>query len=204
MNPINPPAQLEQWWQTARHSSDANRLIVRYLETHYRQAAFMTSAELAKAVGVSQASISRFASLLGFSGFTEWNKAMQQLIRQELSAQDRLWFAQNPQNDEGDRVIQSEQNNLEQLLHITNSQAFYALAQQMARARQVIFASARASATLMPYAHYFLSKVRPHVYQTEPGDSLWDHLAVENATDVLIIALAFPRYPRVPVPYTHL
>ncbi len=191
------PSILEQWWQQARHSSDVNRLIVRYLEIHYRQAAFMTSAELARAVGVSQASISRFASLLGFTGYADWNKSMQQVIRQELSAAERLWFAKHPRSDEGDRVIQSEQENVDQLLQITDSPAFSALAAHMAQAKEVIFVSARASATLMPYAHYFLSKVRPRVYQTQPGDPLWEHLAISDVQNVLIVALGFPRYPRV-------
>lgn len=195
--PSSVPSTLEQWWHIARHSSDVNRLIVLYLETHYRKAAFMTSAELAKEVGVSQASISRFASLLGFLGYTDWNKAMQQLIRQELSATERLWFAYHPQSDEGDRVVQSEQHNLEQLLRITNSTAFSALATQMATARQVIFVSARASATLMPYAHYFLSKVRPQVYQAHPGDTLWEHLPIAEVDRELIVVLGFPRYPRI-------
>lgn len=187
---------LAAWWRTGRQGSDANRLIVRYLEEHYRQAAFMTSAELAAAVGVSQASVSRFASSLGYSGYAEWNKQMQQIIRRELSAAERLWFAANPASEQGDRVLQSELLNLEQLDRVVRSDAFNQFARLIAKAERVLFVSARASATLMPYAQYFLSKVRPHVYSVSPGGGLWDQLLCEDSASVLIVAIAFPRYPR--------
>ena len=187
---------LAAWWRTGRRGSDANRLIVRYLEEHYRQAAFMTSAELAAAVGVSQASVSRFASSLGYSGYAEWNKQMQQIIRRELSAAERLWFAANPASEEGDRVLQSELRNLEQLDRVARSDAFNQFARLIAKAERVLFVSSRASATLMPYAQYFLSKVRPHVHSASPGSGLWDQLLCEDSDSVLIVAIAFPRYPR--------
>lgn len=187
---------LETWWRTGRRGSDAHRLIVRYLEEHYRQAAFMTSAELAAAVGVSQASVSRFASSLGYSGYAEWNKQMQQIIRRELSAAERLWFAANPASEEGDRVLQSELRNLEQLDRVARSDAFSQFARLIVDAERVLLVSARASATLLPYAQYFLGKVRPHVYSASPGTGLWDQLCCEDSHSSLIVAIAFPRYPK--------
>jgi len=196
--PTNP---IEGWIQIAKNSSDVNRAIMAYVQQNYERVAFMSSSELASSVGVSQASISRFANTLGFAGFGEWSKEMQRLIRMELSAADRLWFAVNPNLDtddeSGDRVVQSEYLHLQQIDEIVRSDGFDALANALIVARRVIFVSARASATLVPYVHYFLSKVRAEVYCAVPGDTLWERLMTENPADTLVVAIAFPRYPRV-------
>lgn len=190
---------LHEWHRIAKASSDVNRLIMAYVQENYTRVPFMSASELASQVGVSQASVTRFASALGFSGYGEWSKEMQRLLRMELTAADRLWFAQHPsldsEDDIGDRVLRSEYLHLQQIEETVASPAFLALATQLATARRVIFVSARASATLIPYVHYFLSKVRPEVYAAVPGDTLWERLLAENPEDTLIVAIAFPRYP---------
>lgn len=178
-----------------------NRTISVYIEDNFAKVAFMTSAELADEVGVSQASITRFAHVLGFSGFGEWSKEMQRLIRTELSGPERLWFADHPTlataDESGDRVVLSEYLHLQSLNDILASDEFERLAQAMVDAKRVIFVGARASATLIPYLHYFLSKVRTDVYAAVPGETLWERLPTENPEGTLIVVLAFPRYPTV-------
>lgn len=191
---------LEAWWRTAESGSETNRLIARHLREHYRQAAFLSSADLAATIGVSQASVSRFAASLGFSGYAAWVKEMQQVIRLELSAADRLWYATNPHLEEDgpprDRVLAGESQNLLALEHVPASPAFEQLAEHMAESVRVVVVSARAAATLVPYVHYFLGKVRPGVSVAMPGDSAWERLPAENPRDTFIFTLVYPRYPR--------
>ncbi|EPZ45603.1 MurR/RpiR family transcriptional regulator [Alicyclobacillus acidoterrestris] len=195
--------RLDEWVRAGKAGSEVNRTISLYIEENFAQVAFMTSAELAEQVGVSQASISRFAHSLGFSGFGEWSKEMQRMIRTELSGPDRLWFASNPtlatEDETGDRVVLSEYLNLQSLNDILASSEFEALVQAIVEAERVILVGARASATLIPYLHYFLSKVRSDVYATVPGETLWERLPMERTSGTLIVVLAFPRYPRVTV-----
>ncbi|MCL6548092.1 MAG: MurR/RpiR family transcriptional regulator [Alicyclobacillus sp.] len=199
---------LQRWWQIGKSSSEVNRQIAVYLEQHYREAAFMTSAELAAAVGVSQASISRFAGLLGFNGYGSWIKELHELIRLELSAGQRMWFADHPTLEDGDnvrdRVLAGEHENLRQLADIVESDAFSCLASRLTEAGRVVLVSARASATLIPYAHYFLSKIRPNVHMAVWGDTLWERLPTEDPAGTLVVAVAFPRYPRVLIEFVRL
>ena len=192
------PHQLGTWLDIAEGGGDAGRLIARYLRDHYRQAAFMSAGELAAAAGVSQPSVSRFAAALGFSGYAEWNRALQSVIRLELSAADRLWYAAHADDEQvnEDRVIVDENRNLRALQGSLSSEEFSLLALRMAQARDIVIVSARASATLAPYAHYFLGKVRPGVSMVTHGDARWDRLAAEDPRDTLVFALVFPRYPR--------
>ncbi len=203
MNEENSTRQtLESWWDQGRISSDTNRLIVKFLEKNYRHAAFMSASDLAQEIGVSQSSITRFAAMLGFSGFSEWSKEMQAIIRLELSATERLWYAEHPSDDSGDRVLLSEQENLAILQNMINSDRFQAFAKELAYAKRVVFVSVRAAATLLPYAHYFLGKVRPNVELASISDPLWDQLSSEIPSEILIVVIAFPRYPRLLVEWT--
>ncbi|MFB5189311.1 MurR/RpiR family transcriptional regulator [Alicyclobacillus fastidiosus] len=203
MNSRSITSRLDEWVRSGKGGSEVNRTISAYIEEHFSKVAFMTSAELAEQVGVSQASITRFAHSLGFSGFGEWSKEMQRMIRTELSAPERLWFASNPtlstEEETGDRVVLSEHLHLQSLSDIIASAEFEALVRAIVDAKRVIFVGARASATLIPYLHYFLSKVRREVYAAVPSDTLWGRLLVEDPAGTLIIALAFPRYSRATV-----
>ena len=56
--------------------SKGQKRIVEYISTHYDSAAFMTAAKLGEAVGVSESTVVRFASDLGFDGFSEFKKPL--------------------------------------------------------------------------------------------------------------------------------
>jgi len=199
---------LEDWWRAAESGPETSRLIARFLRHSYRQAAFLSSAELANSVGVSQASISRFAITLGFSGYGAWVKALQSVIRLELSASDRLWFVAHPVADEDgdthDRVLMQETQNLLALEEITRSVAFHQIVERIAESHQVAILSTRASGTLAPYLHYFLGKIKANVRLIDPCGPDWDRLLTEDPDLTLIFALVYPRYPRALVEYLSL
>lgn len=192
---------VDDWIDISRTGSEVNRVLGAHLEQNFAKVAFMTSAELAAEAGVSQASVTRFAVSLGYAGFSEWSKALQARIRAELSGPERLWFADHPTvpdaDEPGDRVVHSEQLQLRSLTEIAASSEFEQLAKAIVQARRVVFVSARASATLVPYLHYFLSKLRPAVDSAVPGEPLWAQLPLEDPNGTLVVGLAFPRYPRV-------
>ncbi|MDQ0945332.1 tRNA G26 N,N-dimethylase Trm1 [Streptomyces sp. V1I1] len=62
--------------------SPAQRRIAQYLVDHLTEAAFLSITELAERVGVSQPSVTRFASSLGFSGFPALREALQPIALQ--------------------------------------------------------------------------------------------------------------------------
>ena len=51
--------------------SKGQKQIARYIVEHYDKAAFMTAARLGQAVGVSESTVVRFASELGYEGYPQ-------------------------------------------------------------------------------------------------------------------------------------
>ncbi len=70
--------------------SKGQKLIAEYILKHYDKAAFMTAAKLGASVGVSESTVVRFANQLGYEGYPELQKALQELIKNKLTTAQRI------------------------------------------------------------------------------------------------------------------
>lgn len=73
--------------------SKSQRQIAKYILENFDKAAFMTAAKFGKAVGVSESTVVRFAVDLGYDGYPEMKKAMQEMIRNRLTSVQRIEVA---------------------------------------------------------------------------------------------------------------
>ncbi len=73
--------------------SKGQRIIARYIMENYDKAAFMTAGKLGKTVGVSESTVVRFAAEIGYEGYPEMRKALQEMIRNKLTAVQRIEVA---------------------------------------------------------------------------------------------------------------
>lgn len=77
----------------SKHEKDfskGQRRIAQFITEHCDEAAFMTALRLGDEVGVSESTVVRFAAELGFDGYPQLQKAMQELIRSKLTIVERL------------------------------------------------------------------------------------------------------------------
>ncbi len=65
--------------------SRGQKSIARYIQENREQAAFMTAAKIAGAVGISESTVVRFALELGYSGYPEMQRALQEKVLRKLS-----------------------------------------------------------------------------------------------------------------------
>ncbi|WP_173677116.1 MurR/RpiR family transcriptional regulator [Sulfobacillus sp. hq2] len=174
--------------------SPANQQIAEYLDDHLRDVSFMSSAELAKQTGVSQASITRFCTAMGFAGYGDFVHALQNVVREEWKAPERTIYLRPSLPEDADPLLVQEITNLENLPEILESESMARLVDLVARAERVVLAGARISSTLIPYAAYCLAKVRNGIEVATPGSVLWDNFTPQPGT--VIVGWVFPRYPQ--------
>lgn len=175
----------------------ANRQIAQYVTQHWRDVSLMSAVELADACEVSQSTVSRFCMGLGFSGFAEFVRTLQDLIREEWKAPDRARYLHRPPSTDADPLIAEEIANLSELPALSQSIEGKAMVQFVLRSPRLVLAGARASATVMPYAVYFLSKIRDSVECVTPDTPQWTALASRVQPDTAVLAFVFPRYSAV-------
>ena len=77
----NAQELLQRLNHSGKRLSKSHRRIAECIVTHYDKAAFMTASKLGEYVGVSESTVVRFAAALGYDGFPQLQKALQELIR---------------------------------------------------------------------------------------------------------------------------
>jgi len=70
----------------ARHElmSPGQRRVADHLLENYEDAAFQSAASVARAVGVSESLVVRFAASLGYEGFRELSSALGEMVKARL------------------------------------------------------------------------------------------------------------------------
>lgn len=189
--------EMERVLREQAASSPAFESISAYISEHLADVSYMSAAEVAQASGVSQATVTRFCVAAGFEGFGDFVRLLQTLMREQLSAPERMRYVGPTVGRQTDRVVKSEIGNLLCVDAMAKEPRFHRLADRLALAEEVVLLGARASASLIPYAQYFLSKIRSGVRCATPGSALWEVLPAERGDRVLVLAFVFPRYPRV-------
>ncbi|RJQ91292.1 MurR/RpiR family transcriptional regulator [Amycolatopsis panacis] len=175
--------------------SPAQRRIARYIVDHRDAAAFLTSESIAQQVGVSQPSVSRFATALGYARFSDFKRALQKWARLEMSTLAPETVDASPL----DEAISAEIANLQWL---GNSAG---LGEQISRVGAAIMSSKplpvvglRVSRSFAEHFAYLGAKVHSEISVIDRGDTQAKEILArahgQGATWCLFFIL--PRYPR--------
>ena len=200
MMAFETPAQLSLLMASVADQSPTNQKIARYIEKNYLQIIFMTASELADAMGVSQGSVSRFFMMLGYRGYNEFLRNLQQVTLKRLTAPERLHYSSPAGHHHRGSVLRpildSEIRNLDEMEKAMTGEEYEAMRAMILSPKRLLLLSSRMSATLLPYASYILGKMRDDVEVILPETRAWETLELQFPEKVNILAVAFPRYPR--------
>ena len=70
--------------------SKGQKKLAAYIQENYDKAAFLTAAKLGETVGVSESTVVRFAIYLGYKGYPEFQKELEELVRTKLNSIQRM------------------------------------------------------------------------------------------------------------------
>ena len=113
--------------QNKAHSfSKGQRLLANYITESYDKAAFMTASRLGKIVGVSESTVVRFAVELGYNGYPEMQKAMQDMVLNRLTSVQRIEVANDRIGNQDilTTVLQSDADKLRQTAEMVRREDF--------------------------------------------------------------------------------
>ena len=182
-----------------RHFSKGQKKIAAYITENYDKAAFMTAASLGRKVGVSESTVVRFATELGFKGYPQLQKELQQMIKSRLTAVQRLEVSSALIGD-GD-IINSVLNGDIELIRATAEQtsreAFSEAIAEIDGARRIYILGVRSSAALASFLAFYFNLVFDSVVlvDTSSASEMFEQMFRIGAGDVCI-AISFPRYSK--------
>jgi len=179
--------------------SKGQRQIARYLLAHYDKAAYMTAAKLGSEVSVSESTVVRFVMELGYAGYPEFQKALQDLIRTKLTSFQRMEVTNHLIGD-GDvleKVLNSNVDNIRNTLESISRAAFRDAVDALVRAKNIYVIGVRSSAMLANFLSYSLQMIFDNVrlIDTTAGSELFQQMMAIGEGDVLF-AISFPRYSK--------
>ncbi|MBQ1210642.1 MAG: MurR/RpiR family transcriptional regulator, partial [Clostridia bacterium] len=137
--------------------SKGQRAIARFISEQYDEAAYMTAFQLGEAVGVSESTVVRFAAEIGFDGYPELQKAVQELVRSRLTTLKRIELTRERMTDDEvlDNVLTSDMNNVRLTLEALPQEIFNAAVHDIVTARRVYIFGAGSCRPLAGFAHYY-------------------------------------------------
>lgn len=186
--------------------SKGQRKIAEYILSSYEKAAFLTALALGKAVQVSESTVVRFAGELGFDGYPQMQKAMQEMVRSRLTAVQRIEISTPPVagNDLLSNVLQADMDRIRSSMELTDSQAFSGAVNGLLNAKRIYVIGLRSSAALASFLSYYLNYIFEDVRLITCGSEsdIFDQIVHIRPSDAMI-AISFPRYSTATVKVMH-
>lgn len=181
----------------SRKFSKGQRIIAKYILTNYDKAAFMTAGRLGKIVGVSESTVVRFASELGYDGYPCMRKALQEMIRNRLTSVQRIEVAKDMIDDTDivRSVINSDIQNLQATLELLEEKNFNNCIDSIIEAKNVYIVGMRTSTSLANLLGLYLNLLRNNVNVIhDVGASEIYEQMIRIGEGDLFIGISFPRY----------
>lgn len=179
--------------------SKGHKLIANYILAHYDKAAFMTAQKLGRTVGVSESTVVRFASMLGYDGYPSLQKALQEMMRSRLTAVQRIEVTSDQMNGEDvlERVLNQDIDRIRRTLEETSKQDFKSAVDRITEANTIYIVGTRSSASLAAFLGYYLSLIFPRVklVPSTTTSELFERIMHIDEKD-LMIGISFPRYSK--------
>lgn len=163
----------------------------------YDKVAYMTAAKLGRFVGVSESTVVRFANELGYDGYANFQKAVQELVRTKLTPNQRIEITKRRigQGDILENVADSDIAKIRTTFDKLNKDTFHSACDAILKAKRIFVMGARSSEALAMILKYNLSLIFDNVTLVAPKSTaeVFEQMFSIGEND-LLIAFSFPRY----------
>ncbi|MBR2108467.1 MAG: MurR/RpiR family transcriptional regulator [Ruminococcus sp.] len=177
--------------------SKGQKRIADFIEEHYDSAAFMTASKLGKKVGVSESTVVRFATQLGYSGYPKLQKAMQEMIRDKLTSVQRIDVTTTRigDNDVLDAIMNQDIDKIRRTLDEISREDFESAVKSIVKARRIYIFGVRSTASLAEFLGYYFGLIfdNVRVITNTSKTHTYEQLFRISKDDVMI-GISFPRY----------
>ena len=181
--------------QSGKRLSKGHRKIAQYIVEHYDKAVFMTASKLGESVGVSESTVVRFASAMGYEGYPQLQRSLQELVSHRLTANQR--FEMSTEIDPREAlsvVLKSDVQNLRATMEQMDVAVFEDVVNRLLSAKSIYVMGLRSAAPLAQFMGYYLNYIFDNVHLVSSGATdVFEEISKLQENDVLV-GISFPRY----------
>ena len=179
--------------------SKGQKQIARYILEHYDKAAFMTASRLGVTVGVSESTVVRFATELGYDGYPHLQRALQEMIRNKLTSVQRMEVAGDRMGgrDVLQTVLHADTDMIRVTLDEIDRDAFQGAVDALMGAKRIYILGVRSSSALASFLGFYFNLLFENVtlVHTNSVSEIFEQVLRVGPGDVLF-GISFPRYSK--------
>ena len=172
--------------------SKGQKILATYITDNYDKAVFLTAAKMGQVVGVSESTVVRFATHLGYKGYPEFQKALEEMVRIQRM---EVTYGRISQSHILETVLQSDQEKIKDTLEHIDEHAFELAVDTIIKAKHIYIVGIRSCAPLAAFMAFYFNLMFENVtlLQTNNSSELFEQM-VRISKDDVIIGISFPRY----------
>lgn len=177
--------------------SKGHKLLATYITDNYDKAVFLTAAKMGETVGISESTVVRFATSLGYKGYPDFQKALEELVRNKLNSVQRMevTYGRISQSQILETVLQSDRDKIKTTLEKIDADAFDLAVDTILQSRKIYIVGIRSCAPLASFLAFYMNLMFEDVclLTTNSSSELFEQMVRIGKEDV-IIGISFPRY----------
>ncbi len=177
--------------------SKGQKKIADYISEYYDTAVFMTAAKLGAEINVSESTVVRFASVLGYNGYPEFQKALEEWVQGKWSSVQKVGvkYGNSSQSELVMSVLQADIDKISHTMENLDPVSFELAVNTILEAKHVYVVGLRSCEPLANFLGFYLSMIRGDVImlRTTSMTELFEQMIRVGDEDV-VIGISFPRY----------
>ena len=175
--------------------SKGQKLLANYIVDNYDRAAFITASRMGRTVGVSESTVVRFASAMGYDGYPELQRSLQEMIRNRLTTVQRIQLTSDLEQDEVlSTVLKSDIGNIRSTIESVDTAVFNKVIDNMLNARRIYLVGIKSAAPLAQFFGYYLNFIHEDVVVvTSMQTDVYESMLRIDERD-MCLGISFPRY----------
>lgn len=179
--------------------SKGQKNIAKFILEHYDKAAFMTASKLGTTVGVSESTVVRFATELGYDGYPHLQKALQEMIRNKLTSVQRMEVSNDRigGRDVLQSVLHADMDMIRMTLDEIDREAFNGAVEALGNAKRIYIFGVRSSSALASFVGFYFNLLFDNVIlvHTNSVSEIFEQILRIDNEDVFL-GISFPRYSK--------
>lgn len=177
--------------------SKGQKAISAFIYDHYDQAVFMTAAKLGETVGVSESTVVRYATYIGYSGYPEFQRDLEDWVQNKINSVQKIGakYGKSSQSEILTSVLQADMEKLQDTIHNLDPVAFETAVDIILEAKTVYVMGVRSCEPLADFLHFYLNMIRGNVVllKTTSVSETFEQMIRIDEKDAMI-GISFPRY----------
>ena len=145
--------------------SKSHKKIADFIINHYDQAVFMTAAKLGAGLDISESTVVRFAMALGYSGYPEFQKDLEECVKLKLSAVQKMEakYGRSSQSEVLVSVLEADMEKIQHTIDNLDPASFETAMDIILNARNIYIMGLRSNEPLAAFLHFYLNMFRGNV-----------------------------------------